>query len=160
MFVYKRFTDVSLLTHNITKLLSFCFPQIELRIIFKSGKRLSSFFRFKDTIPKLMRLHVVYQYSCRCCGASYIGQTQHLLHTRISEHLGISPLAGKKRSYTSLSSILSHTRTSHHAISADDFSITSSCNSPFELLIRESLLIGKFKPVLNENIRSVPLALF
>ena len=48
----------------------------------------------------------------------------------------------------------------YHTISADDFSIISSGNLPLELLIRESLLIDKFKPVLNENIRSVPLTLF
>ena len=36
--------------------------------------------------------------------------------------------------------------------------IISSCNSPFELLIRESLLIGKFNPALKENIRFVPPA--
>ena len=115
---------------------------------------------FMSSVPKLMRLHVVYQNSCRCCGASYIGQTRRLLHTRISEHLGISPFTGEKRSCTCLSSILSHTRTSGHAISVDDFCVISSCNSPFELLVRESLLISKFKPVLNENIRSVPLTIF
>ena len=65
---------------------------------------------------------------------------------KMCQHLRISPLTGKKRSYTSLSSILSY------MISADDFSIILSYNLPFELLIRESLLIDKF--------RSVPLALF
>ena len=132
---------------QLTKRLS-CFPQVELQVIFKSNKGLSSFFWFMDSIPKLMRSHVIYQYSCRCCEASYLGQTGCLLHT------WISPLTGKKRTYTSLSSILSHT------ISADDFSILSSGNSPLELLIQESLLINKFKPVLNENIRSVSLVLF
>ena len=103
---------------QLTKFLSY-FPEVELWVIFKSNKHLSSFFRFKDSIPKLMRLHV-YQYLCQCCGALYIG------HTCISEHLGILPLTGKKRSYTSLSSILSHIKASHHTISANDFSIISS----------------------------------
>ncbi|WP_317582632.1 hypothetical protein, partial [Streptococcus pyogenes] len=145
---------------KLSKLISSCFPQIELRVIFKSGRRLSSFFKFKDSIPKLMRSNVVYKYTCRCCGASYIGQTQRLLHTRISEHLGVSPLTGKTRSCSSPSSVLSHILSTKHKSSSDDFSIISSCNAPFELLIRESLHIAQSKPSLNENIRSVPLTLF
>ena len=40
------------------------------------------------------------------------------------------------------------------------FATVRICNSPLELLIKESLLINKHKPSLNENITSVPLALF
>ena len=126
---------------QLVKLLSSCFPDIDLRIVFKPGRRLSDFFQFKDVIPKLMRSHVVYKYKCQCCGALYFGQTCRHLHTRISEHLGISPLSGKKLTCSSLSAIQAHTRTTCHPISFDDFSIMSYCNTASELLIRESLLI-------------------
>ena len=118
------------------------------------------FFQFKDVIPKLTRSHIVYKYKCQCCGALYFGKTCRHLHMRISEHLGISPLSGKKLICSSLSAIQAHTRTTCHPISFDDFSIMSYCNTASELLIRESLLISKFKPELNETIRSVPLVLF
>ena len=96
-------------------------------------------------------------HSDRCCGASYLGQTRRHLHTRISEHMGVSPLTGKKRATHSLSSVLTHTHRTGHSISPDDFTIVSSCRSSsnFELL-RGSLLISKLKPPLNENISSTP----
>ena len=93
-----------------------------------------------------MRSRVVYKYTCQCCGALYFGQTLHHLHTRISEHMGVSPLTGKKLATTSLSSIQAHIHHTHHTIPPNDFSIISSCHSSsnFEFLIRESLLISKF----------------
>ena len=140
--------------------MSSCFPEISFRVVFKPGRRLSSFFPFKDVIPKFLRSHVVYKYKCQCCGALYLGKTSRHLHTRVSEHLGISHLTGKKLASPSPSSIHSHINTTNHSSSFHDFSITSSCNSSFELLIRESLLIAKLKPELNENISSIPLTLF
>ena len=41
-----------------------------------------------------------------------------------------------------------------------DFSILTSCFSTVELLLRESLLISKFQPSLNANLRSVPWTLY
>ena len=149
---------------QVSKLCSSAFPKVTLRFIFQSGRRLSGFFPFKDRTPMLMRSRVVYKYTCQCCGALYLGQTRRHLHTRISEHMGVSPLTGKKRATTSFptSSIQAHTRQTNHAISPKDFSIISSCRSSsnFELLIHESLLISKYKPSLNENISSTPLSLF
>ena len=149
---------------KVSKLCSSAFPQVSLRFIFRSGRRLSSFFPFKDRTPMSMRSHVVYKHTCQCCGALDLGQTRRHLHMRISEHLGVSPLTGNKWASTLFptSSIQAHTRQTNHAISPNDFSIISSCRSSsnFELLIRESLLISKYKPSLNENISSIPLSLF
>ena len=144
---------------KLIKLVSSCFPQIDLRVVLKPGKHLSTFFQFKDPIPKFLKSHVVYQFKCQCCAALYIEQTRRYLLMRISEHMGVSSLTGKKVSHSSRSSILTHSTQTNHSISFHDLSILSSCNSPFELLIRESLLINKNKPSLNENITSVPLAL-
>ena len=47
-----------------------------------------------------------------------------------------------------------------YPIDPDDFSILTSCSSTFELLLRESLLISKFQPSLNANLRSVPSTLY
>ena len=106
-------------------------------------------------------IDIVYSYTCRCCGASYLGQTRRHSHTRISENMRVLPLTGKKRAIHSLSSVLAHPHRTGHSISPDDFTIVSSCrsNSNFELLLRESLLVSKRKPPLNENISSI-LSLF
>ena len=79
------------------------------------------------------------------------------LHTCISEHKGISPSTGRKLSRPS--AILNHSAETSHPISDNDFSVISSSNSSYELLVRESLLISKRKPSL-ENISSIPLSLF
>ena len=75
-----------------------------------------------------------------------------LQDTRISEHLGISPLNGKKLTCSSLSAIQAHIRITCQPTSFEDFSIMSYCNSSSELLIKESLHISKFAPELNETI--------
>ena len=49
-------------------------------------------------VSKLMRSGVVYLLKCRCCSASYVGQTTRHLHTRISKHLGVSPITWKPSS--------------------------------------------------------------
>ena len=112
-----------------------------------------------DKIPKVLRSCVVYSFKCRCCSASYLGQTVRHLHTRVSEHLGFSALTGRKSCSPVMSSILLHLNSTGHTASLDDFQILSSCSSPDELLVRESLLISKYKPSLNIQGSSVPLLL-
>ena len=121
-----------------------------------------SFFPFKDKVPKYLRSSVVYLFKCRCCSnfASYVGQTTRHLHTRISEHLGISPITGKHSTNPAMSSILSHVNASRHPANFDDFQILSSSSDSYKLMIHESLLINKYKPNLNVQGSSIPLNLF
>jgi hypothetical protein len=74
--------------------------------------------------------------------------------------MGVSPLTGKERSISTMSSILAHKHMHKHPLSASDFKILSSGTSEWDLLIRESPLISQLNPVLNANIRSIPLELF
>ena len=147
---------------RIQKLCSSAFPHVNIRFIFKPSLRLSNFFSFKDRIPKCMRSCVVYRFKCQQCNLLYVGQTSRLLHTRISDHLGVSALTGKKRVNPPLTSILSHHHDTGHSVSHNDFSILSSApsNSSTELLVRESLLIHKLNPSLNGQMGSFPLSLF
>ena len=104
--------------------------------------------------------------SCQqsCCkliiSASYVGQTTRHLHTRISEHLGISPITGKHSTNPAVSSILSHTNAPVHPANFDDFQILSSSSDSYELMIHESLLINKYRPNPNVQGSSIPLNLF
>ena len=94
-----------------TRLCSAAYPHLNIRFVFRSSTRISSFFPFKDKVPKFLRSGVVYLFKCRCCSASYVGQTTCHLHTSVSEHLRISPITGKPSSSPPMSSIFSHLKT-------------------------------------------------
>ena len=136
------------------------FLHLDIRFVFRSLRRISSFFPFKDKVPKYLRSSVVYLFKCRCCSASYVGQTTRHLHTRISEHLGISPITGKLSTNPAISSILFHTIASGRPANFDDFQILSSSPDSYELMIHKSLLINKYRPNLNVQDSSIPLSLF
>ena len=108
---------------------------------------------------KFLRSGVVYLLKCRCCSASYVGQTTRHLHTRISEHLGIFPITGKPSSCSVMPSIFFHLNTTGDSSNFDGFAILSSCSNTSELLIHESPLISKLKPSLNVQGSSIPLNL-
>ena len=123
--------------NNLLNFLASAFPQIQLRVTFKSTERLSSLFRLKDQIPFALRSRVVYKFKCQWCQSLYVSETFRHSHTRASEHLGVSAYTGKPLSYTSNSSVLTHHEQTGHSISIDDFSILSTSSSNFELLLRE-----------------------
>ena len=99
---------------QITRLCNAAYPHLNIRFVFRSSTRISSFFPFKDKVPKFLRSGVVYLFKCRSCSASYVGQTTCHLHKRVSEHLGISPITGKPLSTPPMSSIFSHLKTTGH----------------------------------------------
>ena len=142
---------------QIQKICSSTFSHIKIRTVFRPTKRLSHFFTFKDRIPKGLTSHVVYSFTCQCCNALYVGQTVRHLHTRVSDHLGISPLTGKKRTNPSPSVILPHLSETGHSASLNDFPSLSSCSSSSELLVKESLHIRQHNPSLNTNLSPTPL---
>lgn len=41
----------------------------------------------KDSIPRELRLLVVYKFVCTSCNSSYIGETSRHFSTRVREHL-------------------------------------------------------------------------
>ena len=97
---------------------------------------------------------------CSCCNATYYGESERHFHIRASEHLGITPLTGKRVANPKKSAINDHMLYKNHDASYDDFSILTRENNKFKLRIKESLLIKRDKPDLNKNIYSFPLELF
>ena len=135
-------------------------PQCDFKIIFKSTHRLSFFFRFKDIIPREMRSHLVYKFSCSSCNATYYGKTERHLNVRSGEHIGKSALTGKKvacKTSAISEHILFH---DNHESYFSDFNILCHENNNFKLAIRESILIYRDSPELNKNVASIPLLLF
>ena len=147
---------------QIRKLCSNAFSHISIRFDFRPLLRLAHFFSFKERIPNGLKSRVVYLFKCRCCNASYGGQTSRPLHTQIADHLSISAFTGKERVNPSATNILSHHHYTGHPTTSDDFTIFSHSYSsiPHELFIRESLLIHKLNPTLNSQSSSIPLSLF
>ena len=129
--------------NQITRLCNAAYPHLNIRFVFRFSTRISSFFPFKNKVPKLMRSGVVYPFKCRCCSASYVGQTTRHLPTRISEHLGISPITGKPSSSpVIIQPSFSHLNSTGHSANFDDFEILSSCSDTCEFMIHERLLIS------------------
>ena len=78
-------------------------------------------------------------------------QTIQVYNTRISEHMGVSSKTGNKLSVSLMSAVLTHHHLSGHNFSDSDFTILTSGSSMFDLEMRESLLISKLKPILDNN---------
>ena len=76
------------------------------------------------------------------------------------EHIGVSPLTGKKVKPSNNSAICHHLLHCNFLPSFDNFSVLVHANKKYLLEIKESLLIMRDKPSLNRNINSAPLYLF
>ena len=82
------------LNSDIVGLVSTFFLQIDLRLIFTNDRSIQCFFRFKDDIPISVRSNIVYQYTCRICNSTYIGEKIRHFKTRVAEHRGLSSRTG------------------------------------------------------------------
>ena len=76
--------------NKLTNLLRDFYPQVTLRVIFRSDNTIQRFFRYKDRIPDALQSSIVYLYECSRCNATYIGQSKRHLRTKIAEHQGRS----------------------------------------------------------------------
>ena len=80
----------------------------KLEIIFKCQTKLSNSFCYKDPIPKDLISGVVYKFQCGLCNESYYGESIRHLDIRSGEHIGVSPLTGKKVKPSNNSAICDH----------------------------------------------------
>ena len=152
------------LSISLRKQIHSCFGQIlppcKIKLIFKSTNRLSTIFSFKDTIPKALCSNLVYKFMCGDCNVSYYGKTERHLKVRACEHLGITPMTGKRVVNPRPSAVNDHLLNSNHQCDFTNFSIIANDNNSFRLLLKESILIAKDNPYLNKQIASMPLSLF
>ena len=132
----------------------------KLEIAFKCQTRLSDSFRYKDPIPKDLISGAVYKFQCGLCNESYYGESIRHLDIRSGEHIGVSPLTGKKVKPSNKRTICDHLLHCNFLPSFDNFSVLAHESKKYLLEIKESLLIMRDKPSLNRNINSAPLYLF
>ena len=78
----------------------------------------------------------------------------------MAEDIGISDLTGKCLKNIKQSAISDHQLQCNCTINFDNFDILAAESNKFKLLLRESLLIKRDKPILNRTIKSFPLELF
>ena len=104
----------------------------------------------------MLRSGVVYKFQCGGCNATYYGKTKRHLKVRISEHLGISHLTGKKtKTSHHLTAIQEHLLFCNHSPSYENFTILTSEENDFKLTLMESILINRDKPLLNKTLKSI-----
>ena len=134
------------------------FPTIKFKPIFVNNYTVSSFFRFKDSLPIMSRSSVVYLFLCPHCGDRYVGSTSRTLFVRTSEHEGRSHRTGALLACPPHSAVRDHSEhTCHSRVNKNDFSIIASASNPVSLRIIESLIIHKTKPQLNDYNSAFPL---
>ena len=51
-------------------------PQCNIKVIFQSKNRLSSFFKFKVSIPLHLCSHLISKFQCRNCNINYYGENE------------------------------------------------------------------------------------
>ena len=90
---------------------------------------------------------------CSDCSACYIGKTKRKLHTRVFEHRA----ALKGRGF---SCIVEHSLRACHRIDWTNVEVIGSDYSDIRLLYKETFLIKKHKPTMNNYVSSESLNVF
>ena len=135
-------------------------PQCNLKLIFQSKIRLSNLFRFKDIISNELHSHIVSKFLCSNCNITDYGKTEFRFKVKFGEHLSLSALTGKRVNNDKKSAVKDHILLNDHVCSFEDFSILAYESNTFKLLIKGSLLVSRDKPLLNKQVKSIPLQLF
>ena len=138
-------------------------PSYSVEIVFQTTYRMGNMFRFKDSMPHSLLTDFVYHFKCRSCAASYIGRCYRHKLVRFCEHAGLSPRTGArlKPTLVNASAVKTHMVTNQHLVDPEvDFKILSRGGTRVILDIKESIMIRRLKPNLNDNITSVPLTLY
>lgn len=152
------FTNDKKFLNNISKIIKKYFYCVNPKLVLRNPKTIGSLFKFKDTVPYLMRSLVVYKYTCpRCNLGTYLGSTKRMLKVRIDSHRGVSHRTGCALSKKEFSNIRDHTIKCKTQINYDNFKIIAQATNETSLLILESLCIKQLVPSLNSQSSSAPL---
>ena len=129
-------------------------------LFLKYKYKLRTLFRFKDNLDKEIRSNLAYRFSCSSGNATYYSKTYRHSFTRAAGHMGYSNLTDKCVKNVKKSQVSHHLLQRNCKIAFDHFDTLGSDTNSFILLIKESLLNKRDKPVLNCSDESFPLKLF
>ena len=110
--------------------------------------KISNYFSLKSQTPKILKLDVVYKFTCLCdTNITYIGKTKRHLVVRSLEHLQFEDPEPKSEIKTHLNEcgICRNAK-------LDNFEIIKKCKSDFESKINEAMFIKKETPILNKQL--------
>ena len=80
-----RFSTVA--QSKMRRLVNHYCHDLDIKLVFTTF-RLRNLFSVKDPVHGELRSRVIYKFTCACCNACYIGETQgRHLSTRVREHL-------------------------------------------------------------------------
>ena len=108
---------------EITRLMSTYYPQIRLRLIYKSLDRIGDRFHVKDRTLKDCMSCLIYQYKCESCNALYIGKTVQHFISHISQHQGKSNHTGSVLQTPVNSDIRAHCLKHKREVNYDNFTV-------------------------------------
>ena len=111
------------LRKRLYKPVSKSLPQCNIKVSPQSKNRLSSFFKFKDSIPLFLRSHLTYKFKCSNCNVIYYDETEIHLKVRAGEHICKSPLTGKRVNNNKKSFVKDHRRLLSHVCPFEDFTV-------------------------------------
>ena len=142
---------------DVRSIISDSFPQIHLRILYKSHNTIGSNFSYKDKIPELCLSNLIYKYTCECCNAFYIGKTDLQFWCRISQLMGASSRTGKEVSVKTASHIRDHClQQCNTSVKLENFKIIDRVYGQSGILHLESLHQKTKKPSLETHEQSTP----
>ena len=148
------------MAREVRNILQEHYPQIHLRVLYKSCNTVGNHFSYKDKIPEECVSNLIYKYTCDSCKAVYIGKTQLQFRCRISQHMGVSPRTGKEIATKVGSDIRDHSLKCRTHIKTENFQILDKLHNKNGLLILESLHQKTKKPTLGTQQQSTPLLCF
>ena len=148
------------LRKRLYKLVNKSLPQCNIKVIFQSKKRLSCFFKFKDSILLYLRFHLIYKLQCSNFNITNYGETEGHLKVMAGEHVSMSPLTGKRVNNNRKSSVKDHCLLAGYVCSFEYFTVLNYESHKFKRFMKESLLVTKDKPLLNKQVKSLKLELF
>ena len=135
------------------------YPNVTLKLLSNLKIVWVTFFDLKTAFPKNF-VPILFTNLCSNCNITYYGETERHLNVRSGEHLSLSALTGKRVNNNKKSAVKDHCLFFNHVGSFEDFSILTYDWNPVKLLIKEALLVSREKPLLNKQVKSIPLILF
>ena len=135
-------------------------PAGNIKLIFKTSKRLSNILKFKDVIPSDIESHIIYHFKCPCGNAGYVGETRMHHIVRSSQHLGISEFTGRPTTAGVQTAITKHIKSNSCNSSLNNFKILGREVDYHRRHIKESLFIKYYDYDLNKQQTSTQLFLF
>lgn len=133
---------------KLNVLLGEYFPQVTLRVVFKSTNSIKGLFNIKDKIPDELRSCVIYKFECAGCSATYIGKCARHIKSRYFEHMGRSHRTGNYLGKPPFSAIRDHCHERNHPLTKENFSVLATARNNIDLTIMEALFQNRHNPSL------------